>query len=79
MAACNGHEPSAQATAEGVVKPPVTPGSKDQTLAPRKTMWDHFKNEFKWQNFSLSFEKNPEYQRKDPKEVLKYFHSSLVS
>ncbi len=37
------------------------------------------RSEFKWENLSLSFEKNSSFQAKDPEEVLEYFHSSIVS
>lgn len=52
----------------------------DQSPEPRSSrVWAAFKNEFRKENLSLSFEKNTEFMKKDPEEVLAYFHSSMVS
>ncbi len=40
---------------------------------------NHLKAEFRVENFSLSYETNPDYMKKDPEEILEYFHSSMVN
>jgi hypothetical protein len=42
-------------------------------------LWIRFRNEFRRENFSLSFEKNSLFMRSHPEDVLEYFHSSIVS
>ena len=41
--------------------------------------WTSFKNEFRLENFSLNFETNSQFLKKDPEVVLEYFHTTLVS
>lgn len=38
-----------------------------------------FKNEFRLENFSLNFEKNTQFLKKEPEVVLEYFHTTIVS
>jgi len=37
------------------------------------------KEELAKENFSLNFEQNSQFLKQHPEEVLKYFHSSIVS
>ncbi len=42
-------------------------------------LWNALRNEFKLENFSLNFEKNSQFQKKEPEVILEYFHSTIVS
>ncbi|CAF1055615.1 unnamed protein product [Brachionus calyciflorus] len=48
-----------------------------QTASKSSRLWKKFKDEFRTENCSLNFEKNSEFMKKDPEEVLEYFHSSI--
>lgn len=42
-------------------------------------LWTTFKKEFHIENFSLNFEKNSRFLKKEPEVVLEYFHTTIVS
>jgi hypothetical protein len=39
--------------------------------------WTSFKNEFRLENFSLNFESNSQFLKKEPEVVLAYFHTTI--
>ena len=41
-------------------------------------LWTSFKNEFRLENFSLNFEKNSQFRKKEPEVVLEYYHTTIV-
>ncbi|RNA08552.1 hypothetical protein BpHYR1_009582 [Brachionus plicatilis] len=52
--------------------------SLDKETESKSFNWrDRFKNEFRKENLSLNFEKDSQFMKKDPEEVLGYFHSSI--
>lgn len=40
-------------------------------------LWTSFKNEFRLENFSLNFEKNSQFRKKEPEVVLEYYHTTI--
>ena len=49
------------------------------TIRSSSSLWSTFKDEIKVENLSLNFERNSYFCKKDPEEVLEYFHSSIVN
>lgn len=40
-------------------------------------LWTSFKKEFHLENFSLNFERNSQFLKKEPEEVLEYYHTTI--
>lgn len=51
---------------------------KEDDEKKHTTATEIIKNEFRTENLSLSFETNSQFMKKDPEEVLEYFHSTMV-
>ena len=46
-----------------------------QVKMKKLTLWQTFKNEFRFENFNLNFELNSQFQQLEPEKVLQYYHS----
>jgi hypothetical protein len=53
--------------------------SKKEDDKKYSSVTETIRNEFRMENLGLSFETNSQFMKKDPEEVLEYFHSAMVN